>query len=407
MDGVEGDAKQEWLDGLAAALSDQTLVKVTLGAPRRPEAPVRRLMARPVDLREGRRMQLVWQMATHDVTKNLEITEAVERLAELVGTDFCIGNLFSTVRNAQLEFRKGRAGRITYSPPTSEAADTGHDRVKPRRVDARQAWLQALGVTTPEGAVCKGYEAKFRQIHRFVEILDPLLVESGLLRREGVDDSTDPAPIRLRDMGCGKGYLTFALHEHLRGRTSRPVGTQGIEERPALADAAGRVARDAGCEGLEFVAGTIAGTPATPLDVLVALHACDTATDDALAAGIASGAALLVVSPCCHKEVRAQLVPPPVLASSLAHGILLEREAEFVTDALRAALLDWAGYEPRVFEFISTEHTGKNLMIAAMKRRHEGDRDAAAARVRDLAAFYGIRSQRLAVSLGFHLAGTA
>lgn len=403
---MAGDAKQEWMDGLAAALSSGTLVKVTLGAPRRPEAPVRRLTARPVELREGMRLQLVWQMATHDVTKNLEVAEAMERIDELTGTDFCIANLFSTERNAQLEFRKGRAGRIIYSAPTSEAPDTAHDRVKPRRVEARQAWLLALGVTTSEGSVCKGYESKFRQIHRFVELMDPLLVESGLLRPEGMSPDGETAPIRLRDMGCGKGYLTFALHEHLRGRSARPVQTQGIEARPALVDAANRVARDAGCGGLEFMAGTIAEVAPEPLEVLVALHACDTATDDALAAGIDSGAALLVVSPCCHKEVRAQLVPPPVLASALAHGILMEREAEFVTDALRAALLDWAGYEPRVFEFVSTEHTGKNLMIAALKRRSPGDRDAAAGRVRELAAFYGIQQHRLAATLGFKLVGT-
>jgi hypothetical protein len=139
-------------------------------------------------------------------------------------------------------------------------------------------------------------------------------------------------------------------------------------------------------------------------DVLIALHACDTATDDALAKGIAAGARLLMVAPCCHKQIRPQLVPPPVLAPGLRHGILLQREADFVTDALRAALLEWAGYDTQVMEFIAPEHTSKNLLITAVKRTARYDRDAAAERVRALAAFYGIREQQLAAKLGFDLA---
>lgn len=400
---VAGDAKQEWLDGIAEALKNGTLVKVSLGAPRRSEAEVRRLLARPVALRDGERLQLVWQLATHDVTKNLEMAEGLERIGELVGTDFCIGNLFTTQRTAQLEFRKGRAGRVTYSAPGASAADPAHDRPKTRSVARHQAWLHALGVTTAEGAVCKGYESKFRQIHRFVELVNPLLVEAKVLSPAGEGDRPDGDPIRLWDMGCGKGFLTFALHEHLQARSKRSVQTRGVEVRPALVEQANRVARDSGYDALKFIAGTIADLPANAVDVLVALHACDTATDDALAAGVASGAALLVVSPCCHREVREQLVPPPVLSAALRHGIMRERQAEFATDALRAALLDWAGFDPRVFEFISPEHTDKNLMIAAIRRRQPTDQAAAARRVRELAAFYGIRRQRLAEALHFDL----
>src|SRR5205085_10008661 len=123
--------------------------------------------------------------------------------------------------------------------------------------------------------------------------------------------------------------------------------------------------------------------------------------DDAIARGIQAGASLIVVAPCCHKELRPQLRPPPALASALRHGILRERQAEFVTDALRAALLEWAGYDTKVFEFISTEHTAKNLMLAATKRSGLARDEAAAAKVRDLAAFYGVKSQALARQIQF------
>jgi SAM-dependent methyltransferase len=206
-------------------------------------------------------------------------------------------------------------------------------------------------------------------------------------------------------MGCGKGYLTFAAYEWLSRHAQGSAQVRGIEARTDLVELCNRVANESSFAGLKFETGNIANVPVESTDVLIALHACDTATDDAIAKGIKAGAKLILVSPCCHKELRPQLVPPPVLAGALRHGILLERHAEFVTDALRAALLEWAGYDTKVFEFISTEHTAKNLMIAATKRSAGGGRSEAdlATKVRELAAFYHVRSQRLAANLNFPL----
>jgi hypothetical protein len=171
--------------------------------------------------------------------------------------------------------------------------------------------------------------------------------------------------------------------------------------RQDLVDFCNRTALEQGfADRLSFGVGSIAETEAGDADVLIALHACDTATDDALAKGVSAGAALLVVAPCCQKEVRAQIVPPPILKASLRHGIFVERQAEFVTDALRALLLEWAGYSTRVIEFISTEHTAKNTMITAVKARPRGD-EAVAGSIREMAAFYGIKHHALARHLGF------
>jgi SAM-dependent methyltransferase len=231
---------------------------------------------------------------------------------------------------------------------------------------------------------------KFRQIERFAELLGHLLKEAPL-----------PADRRLRvfDMGCGKGYLTFAASELLGERAE----VCGVEARADLVEFCGGVAAEQGLGGrLSFRQGSIADTPVDPADILIALHACDTATDDALAKGVAAGAALLVVAPCCQKEIRPQLAAPAVLSAALRHGIFEERQAEFVTDALRAQLLEWAGYRTRVIEFISTEHTAKNVMITAVRGGRKGDAGAAAA-IREFAAFYGIRRQALAGHLGFAL----
>src|SRR5205823_2303149 len=192
-------------------------------------------------------------------------------------------------------------------------------------------------------------------------------------------------------------------YDWLQRAGARQLNVRGIEARIELVELCNRVAAENRFDGLRFDAGTIESASLGRVDVLVALHACDTATDDAIASGIQAGASLIVLAPCCHKELRPQLRPPPALASALRHGILRERQAEFVTDALRAALLEWAGYDTKVFEFISTEHTAKNLMIAAVKGKRSADRGEQARRVRELAAFYGIQSQRLAAQLGFEL----
>ena len=416
------------------------------------------VLVRPVALRAGHRLSFVFRQIDRDITKNFTPEEGLVRIAELLTGEFRAANLFTTGQSAQLDVRDGQKPRLMLGQPRHASAPETHDRSKKRLIDPKQSpWLHALGVTTAEGKVCAGMEAKFRQINKFVEILQPLLGGTRRIRAEkvapagssacvlrgvpssaaatsarssgsGYPNATSPTsasapedgrtplntysaagrmlsarPLTLVDMGCGKGYLTFAAFDLLRRTGWTDLTVRGIETRPELVGLCQRLARECGFSGLQFDGGTIETTPLDRVDVLVALHACDTATDDAIAKGVQAGAALILVAPCCHKELRPQLRPPPVLANALKHGILRERQAEFVTDALRAALLEWAGYDTKVFEFISTEHTAKNLMIAAVKRGKPTRLDEEAARVKELSAFYGIRSQRLASQLGFDL----
>lgn len=393
------DAKKDWLEFAQEAWQAGELIRITLAGPRTPDKSLRQVTIRPIRLKDVPHFSFVYRHETRDVTKNLLPEDAFPLITDLIGRLFAHGYLQTPKGVAHLDYPGHRPARIRYEKPAPQpvpgaTSSLAHDRLKQRQVDPTVPWLQALGVTTATGAVFHGMEAKFRQIHRFVELLEHLLADVKFPADE---------PIRVVDMGCGKGYLTFAACEHLRSNHRGPVRVQGVEARADLAELTNRVAEQCAFTGLTFVAGTIADFPAEPADVLIALHACDTATDDALAKGIAAGARLLVVAPCCHQEIRPQLVPPAVLSGALRHGILLQREADFVTDALRAALLEWAGYEARVMEFIAPEHTSKNLMIAAVKRTGPNDREAAARRVRDLAAFYGIREQRLARELGFSL----
>jgi SAM-dependent methyltransferase len=245
---------------------------------------------------------------------------------------------------------------VTTVPPTT------HDRVKASFLDdTAEVWLRALKVTPK----------KREQIDRYLEIFSHLTADMKL----GT----------IADMGCGRGYLTFGLWHLLRTRII------GVEQRPELVAAANQLARQVGAAGLEFVTGTIQSVELPALDALIALHACDTATDDAIRRGISAGAKLIVVAPCCHKEVRPQLGMPEPLAPVLAHGLMAERMAEWATDGLRALHLEAAGYRTKMIEFVSSEHTPKNLLIAGIYTGKPSGRE----QFEKLKSFFGIQHHAL------------
>ena len=387
------DARARFFSLLHAAVDGGTWSKLTLGKYRGPDSSLRNVFVRPVTLKSGPHLTFVWRHATRDVTKNLPPAEALAQVDALVGHDFLDAHLFTSTENAQLEMQPDGSARLRVkkiSSPRSAGSVASHNRAKNHLIDPTSSWLRALGVTNDRGHASEGMADKLRQIQKFAELLTHLLA----------DLPAQTEPLAIADMGSGKGYLTFAVAALLRER-ARVVG---IEARRELVELCNRIAGEHGLgDVLRFETGTIAEASLTNIDVLIALHACDTATDDAIARGIAADAKLILVSPCCQKELRAQLTAPTVLADALRHGIFQERQAEFVTDAMRAQLLEWAGYRTKVFEFISTEHTAKNLMIAAVKTHAPGD-PAQEARLREFAAFYGIREQRLAAHLHFSFA---
>ena len=414
-------ALDRFLPLLRSALTDGTLVKLTLGKPAptlaRTDPTLQNVFVRPVALKTGPSLTFVWRHATRDVTKNHSPAEALALIEAALGRDFLDAHLFTVTHTAQFETQADGTARLRVkSNPVSPSGASAplsppsHNAPKHHLIPADAPWLDSLGVTNNRGQPRDGMADKFRQIQKFAELLSHLVTEAFPTTPSPAAASSDAplsAPsaqlpaLRVVDMGSGKGYLTFAVAALLGERAH----VSGIDARPELVTLCNRVAAQHGLASrLAFHSGAIADTPLAACDLLIALHACDTATDDALARGLAAQARLLVVSPCCQKELRPQLTAPPVLADALRHGIFQERQSEFVTDALRAQLLEWAGYKTKVFEFVSTEHTAKNLMISAIRTRPPGTLDDATAhRIRAFAAFYGIRTQRLAQHLGFPL----
>jgi SAM-dependent methyltransferase len=227
---------------------------------------------------------------------------------------------------------------------------------------------------------------KYKQINRFIEVLTAAL---ETLPQQG------DAPIRVADFGCGKGYLTFAVHDHLSCTLTRPVQVTGVELRDELVQTCNAAATQLGLRGLHFERGDLAAFKTQPLEVVIALHACDTATDMALHLALQAGAQVIVCSPCCHKQLRPQLLAPHPLRPILQHGIHLGQEAEMLTDGLRALLLQAEGYATQVFEFVALEHTAKNKMILAVKGGAVPPRDEVLRQIDEVKAFYGIREQAL------------
>jgi Methyltransferase domain len=388
--------KAAFVEAVRTSLQAGTFAKIALGKYRGPPhtggAEQRSTVSR-VLLKEVPHFRFVTRRGTQDLTENLILDKAIARLERLIGGDYLSATLFTSEQDLVLIYSKKRVARLTRSKPTvAETPSTEHNRTKAYLVDPAAPYLRHLGVTQVglkgerAAQVKPSMYAKYRQICRFVEILDQLLAASELKEA--------PAP-RVFDIGSGKGYLTFALHDHLTRRLSKSPVTTGIEANAALVTQCTGVAVQCGMTGLSFEAIEADSQTIQALDILIALHACDTATDDAIHIGIAGGAALIVCAPCCQHEIAPQLeAAGSPLEGLLKFGLLKQRQADLVTDAARALLLEAHGYEVRIIEFVSTEHTAKNLLIAAV-RSNKVDRKAAAGQYRRLAAVMGFSQHRL------------
>ena len=364
-------------------------MKITLSR-RRGEGDLRNVYGRLVELKSGTALSFTLRFATRDETRNEKPETAPRVLGKWLAEDFEEAHLFTTTGDWKLRAMHDGAWSMKAARPVFSAAlPASHDRPKVRAM-ANAPFLAKLGVTAGDGTARAGMADKLRQVERFVEILGHLVDASPLRETKSV---------RVCDMGAGKGYLTFATHEFFRA-CGVAAEVTGVEQRADMIELTNRIATELQCEGLRFCEGAIgAFTLPENLDVLIALHACDTATDDALAAGVRVGAKLIVVAPCCQKEVRREFSPPEILRGVLRHGILAERQAELLTDGIRALALEAAGYDTSVFEFISNEHTGKNVMIAATLRAVKKEATAVREELRALMDFFGLRSQRLVVLL--------
>ncbi len=383
---------------LQRSCEDQSLVKLVLSQYRGDEPGLLRLLVQPVNLRDGTLLSFVTRYATKDITKNHPVQESLRLLQSWVGQRFNNLHLLTRTHEAQLRFsKKGKpllnVHTVRVNAPGADAAQPpAHNREKHHYLSLERPFASGLGIINTQSQLVPSMTRKWKQINKFIEVLDHAIQRSGLKQQ---------THLRLMDFGAGKGYLTFALYDYLRYSLNQEVEMTGVELRSDLVNDGNRLAAQLRYDGLHFVQGEVQHYPIEALDIMVALHACDTATDIALHKGVTAGARLIVCAPCCHKELRPQLLSPQPLRPILQHGVHLGQEAEMITDSLRALLLEACGYDTQVFEFISLEHTNKNKMILAVKREQAGSSDAALAQVRAIKDFYGLKQQALEQLLSF------
>ena len=368
------------------ALASSNFVKLVLAKPRAAAGDLVRVSVRPVTLKGEPQLSFVHTHKTRDITKNAAFEEGVRQVRAMVDNTFNHVHLLTATEEIQLLTSKKGRQTLLRCKASHTVAPTAHDREKHRFLDLDRPFLAELGVTDAQHRLVPAMARKWKQINKFVEVLDHALDTTPLKRAERLD---------VIDFGSGKGYLTFALHDHLRTTLGLPAQVAGVELRPDMVALCNGAVQRLGLDGLRFDEGDVRTVVPDAIDIMIALHACDTATDFAIATGVRAGAQIIMCSPCCHKELRPQLLSPHPLRPILKHGVHLGQQAEMLTDGLRAMLLDAVGYDTQVFEFVALEHTNKNKMILAVKRATATPADEVWRQIDELKGFYGIRDQCL------------
>jgi SAM-dependent methyltransferase len=385
----------------AAVLDDERLVRAVVSGRRRglPAPDHRRVELRWVDLKAGRHLQVVRYDATQAHTANFALGRAAaEAVDTLLAEPF--GNWHVETTEATLQLRHTKKGEplLHRSGATSDAPiERAHDRDKERLLRDDDPVFAALGLAGRDGRIKPSRQAKHRQVEEFLRLLDAAL--SDAIAAGSVRTPTTQEPLRIADLGCGNGYLTFAAQRYLSDVRGLPVRLIGVDVKQQSRDHNSRIAAELGIDA-EFVVGTIGEAVVEAPDVVLALHACDTATDEALARAVGWDAPLVLAAPCCHHDIASQLrrgTPPPAYASLVRDGILRERFADTLTDALRALLLRSRGYRVEVVQFVESRHTPRNTLLRAV--RTGGDGAAALEQYAGLTAAWHIRP-RLGELLG-------
>ena len=383
-------------------LDEQTLLRAVASGRQKGEQPRwRRVELRYVDLKAGRRLQVTAYDETQAHTSNHEPGEAARTAVDaLLDEPFGNWHVETTTETHQLRVTKKREAMVYTAARQAGGLDQldqldqpgQHDRKKPRLLPEDDAVLVALGISDAQGRVKPSRQAKYRQVEEFLRDLAPVVedaIGAGRVRMP-----TEQEPLQVVDLGCGNAYLTFAAHRYLTAVRGLPVHTTGVDVKAQSRDHNTQVAEELGLgEAMSFVQGDIgsAELPVRP-DVVLALHACDTATDDALARAVTWDAPLVLAAPCCHHDVAAQLrrTPTPAPYTLLTRsGILRERFADTLTDAMRASILRLAGYRVDVIEFVDSKHTPRNTLLRAV-RTGAAPGDDARAELDELTGTWGV-----------------
>ena len=369
-----------FFEKLDSSLKNGSLVKMTLSKPVAKNNELRNVYVKPILLKDNKMYQFTYRYERRDETKNFDAAQTMEQVRSFVPEVFQNVSLFTLTEDVTLLVsKKGKPTLMCKKINEKREADLSHDHEKQRLIDPTQPWWNLLGLTTRDGKVTADMQHKFKQICKYVEIVD------GVMRQTKFDDE-----IHIADMGAGKGYLTFALYEYLTTHYDKKIVMEGVEIRKDLVLKINDIIEKCKLQNFKFIENSIEDYKPSKLDVLIALHACDTATDDAILKGIRNNAKLIICAPCCHKQIRREMEKSGKTDSITKYGIFLERQAVMITDAVRALVLEYCGYKTQVMEFIEIDNTPKNVLLVGRKSDKPVDKEAIAKQIRDLLEQYGV-----------------
>jgi SAM-dependent methyltransferase len=347
---------------LAESLRDRTFLRLVLSQPlSKSETAISKVTVRLIEVGGETRYQWTVRSKSQELHDNLTADELIAQTKSVFGVNFGDAHVFTTEADLTIRWNYGKPQKLKRKPPTQQPTEgEGHNRQKQYLIPAGVPcpFLIEIGVMLPSGQVRPAMYHKFRQINRYLEFVEDILPQ---LPATG--------PVHIVDFGCGKSYLTFALHHLLTKIHEREVSLVGLDVKSDVIEDCSRIAKTLNCAGLEFHIGRIESyVPAAHVHLAVSLHACDTATDDALAAALRWECDAILAVPCCQHEV-CHAIGKQTLPGLTEYGILKDRFASLATDALRAQFLELHGYKTQVLEFIETEHTPKNLLLRSVRRQ--------------------------------------
>ncbi|MDZ4756878.1 MAG: SAM-dependent methyltransferase [Bacteroidota bacterium] len=389
------DNIQSFASSIEQSIADNVFVSLSLGNYKGNEDQLKNIYIKKILIKREEKLNFTYRYKTKDIVKNYDAKEAIELTQKSLNEGFRFATLFTADFDLQLEnFNNERIVVKKLKATKTAAISTEHDHAKKRIITAQdKAYLHELKITDDAGNVYKNAQDKYKQMNHYIEILSSL-----------IKDMPQEKIKKVVDMGCGKGYLTFALYDYLTNVLKIQTEVIGVETRKDLVELCNTIAQKSKYDKLGFVEGTIEEYDSAGTNILIALHACDTATDDAIYKGINSEADLIVVAPCCHKQIRRQMEKDPTsndIDFLTKHGIFLERQAEMVTDGMRAMILEYFGYKTKVMEFISDAHTPKNVMIVAVKNTKQVEKNEdILLQFQEAKAYFGITYHHLERLLG-------
>lgn len=376
---------EKFFEKLDSALKSGSIVKMTLSKPVSKNNELRNVYVKPILLKNNKMYQFTYRYERRDETKNFDARQMMEQVRSLVPSTFQNVSLFTLTEDVTLLVsKKGKPTLMCKKINENRDVELSHDHEKQRLIDPSNPWWHLLGLTTRDGKVTADMQHKFKQICKYVEIVD------GVMRQTKFDDT-----IHIADMGAGKGYLTFALYEYLTTHYDKKIVMEGVEIRKDLVLKINDIIEKCKLQDFKFIENSIEDYKPKNLDVLIALHACDTATDDAILKGIRNNAKLIICAPCCHKQIRREMEKSGKTDAMTKYGIFLERQAVMITDAVRALVLEYCGYKTQVMEFIEIDNTPKNVLLVGRKSDKPVDKEAIAKQIKELLEQYGIEEHYL------------